>query len=89
MDVGRGGGLPIPILSKEVYVDSSNESMSKVYITIIWESREKWQRMNEPIVQQNLLTKFKEVFPYPQAQLVRMDQPETRFVRRFSRFERR
>lgn len=78
---------PIPILSKEVSVDSSNDPVTKVFITIIWESREKWQRMNDPIVQQKLQMKFDEAFPYLH-KIVRIDQPETSFVKRVSRFAR-
>jgi hypothetical protein len=62
--------------------------MVKVFITIVWESKEKWLRMNEPEIQNKLLNEWAVRFPHPH-EIVRLDLPETTNVRRVSRFERR
>jgi hypothetical protein len=84
------GEEAIPIISKDVFVDEGEgeeESIAKIYITIVWESMEKWRRMNEEDIQRKLLARWAERFPHPHT-MVRLDEPETTTVKRVSRFER-
>ena len=81
-----GQGECIPIISKEVSVDDSTP-LAKVFITIVWESMDKWQRMNEPTIQNKLLAAWAQRFPHPH-EMIRLDQPGTTVVKRVSRFER-